>query len=146
MKRILLIAVFLINSIISAYDLNDIEIIFSSSRITQIPDIAKNMSATGTIHHSKGEYIKAIEFYNNSLILRERIGLSKSYGFATVLFLLGIAKDKSGDSCNAILPIQKAMNLYRYLGKEEDSRIAEEEITNVSNNCKTNRNKIAIEN
>ena len=133
MKRMYAIIILLLSFILNANDLNIIETMINSNRVTEIPDIAKNLSARGSIHQSKGEYKEAIQLYETSLMLRERIGLEKSYGYATVLFLLTIAEHKSGKSCNSLRRIDKVISIYTYLGKHEDARLAEEEGKNIYN-------------
>lgn len=144
MKKLIIIAIILISSVISAYDLNEIEAMLTSSKITELPDIAKNLSAIGSIHHAKKDYSQAIYYYNKSILIREKLGLEKSSGFATVLFLLSIAKDKLGDSCNALNHANKSMSIYYYLGKEEDARLVENEIQLYNTNCNLKNNKIVF--
>lgn len=137
------ILILLLNFVLSANDLIMIENMINSNRVTETPDIAKNLSARGSIHQSKGEYKEAIQLYETSLILREKIGLEKSYGYATVLFLLAIAKDKLGDSCNALNHAKKSISVYYYLGKDEDARVLENEIQVYNTNCNL-KNKIIV--
>ena len=140
------ILILLLNFVLSANDLIMIENMINSNRVTETPDIAKNLSARGSIHQSKGEYKEAIQLYETSLMLRERIGLEKSYGYATVLFLLAIAKDKLGDSCNALNHAKKSISVYYYLGKDEDARVLENEIQIYNTNCNLKNKIIFINN
>lgn len=146
MKRMCAIIILLLSFILNANDLNIIETMINSNRVTEIPDIAKNLSARGSIHHSKGEYKEAIQLYETSLMLRERIGLEKSYGYATILFLVAIAKDKLGDSCNALNHAKKSISVYYYLRKDEDARVLENEIQVYITNCSLKNKTIVINN
>lgn len=135
MKKLIIILTLLLNTLLYATNIDELDTIFSTTRLIEIPDIAKNLSARGSIHHSKKEYPQAVELYSNSLELREKIGLKDSMGYANTIFLRSIAKHKLGDSCNAIKDIQKAIIIYTYLGKLNDIQIAEEESENYKNHC-----------
>jgi hypothetical protein len=139
------IVIILLSFILNANDLNIIETMISSNRVTEIPDIAKNLSARGSIHQSRGEYKEAVELYEISLMLRERMGLEKSYGYATVLFLLAIAKDRLGDSCNALSHAKKSISVYYYLGKDEDASVLENEIQIYNTNCNLKNKLITLQ-
>ena len=123
------IALFIVFGALSlhAYELDQLEAIFNTNRITEIPQIALNLSAKGSIMQSKGLYKEALELYEQSLHLREKLGLNKTQGYATVLFLSSIAEHKTGDSCKALNRIGQVIEIYNYLGKKEEARTAEEE-------------------
>jgi hypothetical protein len=127
MKKICAILILSLSFILNANSLDEIDSMIDSNRVTTLPEIAYNLSAKGSIHHSKGEYVEAIRLYKNSLMLRERLGLEKTKAYATVLFLLSIAEYKSSKSCNSLLTLNKVMAIYKYNGAEDDLRIAEEE-------------------
>ncbi len=112
---------------INAYDLDQLESIFQSNRVTELPQIALNLSARGSIQQSKGQYKDALDLYDQSLKLRDKLGLNKTMGYATVLFLSSIAHHKSGESCKALGKIGQAIDIYNNLGKKEEARVAEEE-------------------
>lgn len=135
MKKLIIILTLLLNTLLYATNIDELDTIFSTNRPIEISDIAKNLSARGSIYHSKKEYPQAVELYSNSLELREKIGLKDSMGYANTIFLRSIAKHKLGDSCNAIKDIQKAIIIYTYLGKLKDIQIAEEESENYKNHC-----------
>ncbi|NBU98115.1 MAG: tetratricopeptide repeat protein [Spirochaetia bacterium] len=115
----------------NAYDLDQLDSIFQTNRVTELPQIALNLSARGSIQQSKGQYKEAIELYDQSLKLREKLGLNKTMGYATVLFLSSIAHHKTGESCKAVSKIGVAIDVYKGLGKTEEARVAEEEGLNV---------------
>lgn len=116
-----------IASVASAHDLDTLESIFQSNRITEIPQIASNLSARGSILQSKGMYKEALELYEQSLSLREKIGTQNTQSYATILFLSSIVEHKSGESCKAMKRIEKVIEIYKNLGKQNESNIAEEE-------------------
>jgi hypothetical protein len=146
MKKFIIIVTILISSILNAYELDEIEAMLTTTKLTELPDVAKNLSAVGSIHHSKKDYNKAILYYNQSLSIREHLGLNKSYSFANILFLLSIAEDKSGRSCNALISSKKAIDIYYYLGRDEDVKLIENEIQNYSNSCISSKSKLAFSN
>ncbi len=116
---------------INAYDLDQLEAIFKSTRITELPQIALNLSARGSILQLKGQYKEAIDLYSQSLVLRNKLGLNKTTGYATILFLKTIALYKNGESCTAMGNINEVIEIYNYLGKEAEAKMAEEEGLNV---------------
>jgi len=116
---------------VNAYDLDQLEAIFKSTRLTELPQIAVNLSARGSILQSKGQFKEAIDLYSQSLHLRDKLGLSKTSGYATVLFLKTIAHYKTGESCTAMGNINEVIEIYNYLGKEAEAKMAEEEGLNV---------------
>jgi tetratricopeptide (TPR) repeat protein len=116
---------------VNAYDLDQLEAIFKSTRLTELPQIAVNLSARGSILQSKGQYKEAIDLYTQSLQLRDKLGLSKTSGYATVLFLKTIAHHKTGESCVAMGNINQVIEIYNFLGKDSEAKMAEEEGLNV---------------
>lgn len=131
MKKIIAMIVFYASIQINAYDLDQLEAIFKSSRLSELPQIALNLSARGSILQSKGQYKEALDLYSQSLVLRDKLGLNKTSGYATVLFLSTIAYHKTGESCIAMGKINKVIEIYQILGKEEEAKMAEEEGLNV---------------
>lgn len=128
MKNILISILFSISTILLAdSDKNSIENIIQKSRPADLPAIAGNYSALGSTHQIKGEYAKALENYKKSLQIRKAIGLDKTQGYATVLFLESIVEHKLGDSCKAMANVKKVINIYNYLGMIDDANVAEAE-------------------
>lgn len=127
MIKIYTISLFILASAVSAYDIDTLDAIFQSNRITEIPQVASNLSARGSILQSKGMYKEALELYEQSLALRDKLGTQNTQGYATVLFLSSIVEHKTGDSCKAAKRIGKAIQIYKILGKQEESHVAEEE-------------------
>ena len=72
-------------------------------------------------------YKEALELYEQSLFLREKIGLKNSHGYANILFLSSIAEHKTGESCKAVKRISSAIQIYKNLGYQDESKVAEEE-------------------
>lgn len=131
MNKIMAMIVFYASLQINAYDLDQLEAIFKSSRLSELPQIALNLSARGSILQSKGQYKEALDFYSQSLVLRDKLGLNKTSGYATVLFLSTIAHHKTGESCIAMGKINQVIEIYHTLGKEAEAKMAEEEGLNV---------------
>jgi tetratricopeptide (TPR) repeat protein len=116
---------------INAYDIDQLDAIFQTNRVTELPQIALNLSARGSIQQSKGQYKEALELYDQSLKLRDKLGLNKTMGYATVLFLSSIVHHKTGESCKAVNKIGMAIEIYNNLGKKEEAQVAEEKGLNV---------------
>ena len=62
-----------------------------------------------------------------NLQIRKAIGLDKTHGYATILFLTSIVEHKLGDSCKAAENVKKVISIYNYLGMLDDASVAEAE-------------------
>jgi len=131
MRKLSILFIFCAALQVNAYDLDQLEAIFKSTRLTELPQIAVNLSARGSILQSKGQFKEAIDLYSQSLQLRDKLGLTKTSGYATVLFLKTIAHHKTGESCTAMGNINQVIEIYNYLGKDVEAKLAEEEGLNV---------------
>jgi len=128
MKKTLALILFSISTILIAdSELSHVESILKNSRPADLPTIASNYSALGSTHQIKGDYKTALVNYKKSLEIRKAIGLDKTQGYATVLFLTSIVEHKLGDSCNAMANIKKVIHIYKYLGMVDDANTAEAE-------------------
>lgn len=128
MKKTLILILFSISTILIAdSDIANVEKIIKNSRPADLPAIAGNYSALGSTHQIKGDYTKALENYKKSLEIRKAIGLDRTQGYATVLFLESIVEHKLGDSCKAMANIKTVINIYNYLGMVDDAHVAEKE-------------------
>lgn len=128
MKKSLILILFSISTILVAdSDIANVEKIIQNSRPADLAAIAGNFSALGSTHQIKGDYAKALENYKKSLEIRKAIGMDKTQGYATVLFLESIVEHKLGDSCKALSNIKKVISIYNHLGMLDDAHIAETE-------------------
>ncbi|MBP9885173.1 MAG: tetratricopeptide repeat protein [Leptospiraceae bacterium] len=126
-KSITLFLIILSTALFADSALTHVETIIQNSRPADLPAIAGNYSALGSTHQIKGDYAKALENYKKSLHIRKAIGLDKTQGYATVLFLESIVEHKLGDSCSAMANIKKVISIYQYLGLVDDAQVAEKE-------------------
>lgn len=128
MKKIITIIALSIAATLSAEtEINSVEDILKNSRPADLPSIAGNYSALGSTHQIKGDYPKAMANYKKSLQIRKAIGLDRTQGYATVLFLLSIVEHRMGESCKATENIKKVISIYNYLGMVDDASVAEKE-------------------
>lgn len=126
MKKFLTFILFTLSTLIYAdTEINSVEHILKNSRPADLPNIASNYSALGSTHQIKGDYTSALLNYKKSLEIRKAIGLDKTQGYATILFLTSIVEHKLGDSCKAAENIKKVIKIYNYLGMVDDANIAE---------------------
>lgn len=122
------VAIFLITlNSLSADAVADIEKMFSEHRPKDLPGLASNLSAQGSIHHIKGDYEKAQTFFQKSLKIRKQIGLEMSAGYANILYLSSIADFRMGKSCEAKTKVTKVIEIYRYLGDSAEANQIESE-------------------
>lgn len=128
MKTIPRIAFFLFlsNAILSDSS-EKVEELFSNHRPSQLPALAANLSAQGSIAHIKGDHGTALEKYKQSLYIRKNLGLEKTTGYAVILFLSSIVEHKLGNSCQAMTNVREVIEIYKYLGNEEEAKVAEKE-------------------
>ena len=128
MKKILaILAISLTSTLTADSEINSVENILKNSRPADLPAIAGNYSALGSTHQIKGDYSSAMSNYKKSLQIRQAIGLDRTQGYATVLFLLSIVEHKMGESCKAAENIKKVIKIYNYLGMVDDANVAEKE-------------------
>lgn len=128
MKKILVLILFSTSTILFAdAELSSVDSIIKNSRPADLPTIASSYSALGSTHQIKGDYASALVNYKKSLEIRKAIGLDKTHGYATILFLTSIVEHKLGDSCKAAEDIKKVIKIYHYLGLVDDANVAEAE-------------------
>ena len=128
MKKIITIILFSLTTVLLAdSELATVGHIVKNSRPADLPNIAANFSALGSTHQIKGDYANALINYKKSLQIRKAIGLDKTQGYATILFLTSIVEHKLGDSCKAAENVKKVISIYNYLGMLDDASVAEAE-------------------
>ena len=128
MKKILTLILFSLTTVLLAdSELATVDHIVKNSRPADLPNIAANFSALGSTHQIKGDYANALINYKKSLQIRKAIGLDKTQGYATILFLTSIVEHKLGDSCKAAENVKKVISIYNYLGMLDDASVAEAE-------------------
>lgn len=131
-------AVFFVSlGVLFAFDVEEFEKSFFQAQPKTISEKANLYSAQGAIYHSKGMFSEAIQLYEESIKLRNELGLHKTPSYANVLFLQSIAEHKTGNSCKAKELAKKAIQLWKDLGHAEDANIAKHEgLNEFESSCK----------
>lgn len=128
MKQLTTIALFLgLILTVNANETSNFEELLKNQRPSDLPGIAKNLSAIGSTMQIKGDYTGALTNYKKSLQIRKSLGLEKTQGYANVLFLSSIAEHKIGNSCKAMSNMKKVIEIYNYLGLNDEANQAEAE-------------------
>ncbi|TGK34876.1 tetratricopeptide repeat protein [Leptospira gomenensis] len=89
--------------------------------------LANKLSALGSLKQKVREYDSAIQLYNQSLTVREKMGEKVSSGYALVLYLKSISEFRQGKSCQALENIKNVISIYQKIGDIDSALNAEEE-------------------
>ncbi|AOP34687.1 hypothetical protein A0128_12990 [Leptospira tipperaryensis] len=89
--------------------------------------LANKLSALGSLKQKVRDYSSAIELYNQSLTVREKMGERESSGYALVLYLKSISEFRQGKSCQALENIKSVISIYQKIGDIDAALNAEEE-------------------
>lgn len=89
--------------------------------------LANKLSALGSLKQKVRDYNSAIELYNKSLTVREKMGERESSGYALVLYLKSISEFRQGKSCQALENIKNVISIYQKIGDIDAALNAEEE-------------------
>ncbi|MCX7999417.1 MAG: tetratricopeptide repeat protein [Leptospiraceae bacterium] len=122
---------------VGAFDIEEFEKSFFQAQPKTSLEKANLYSAQGAIYHAKGLFTEAVQLYEESLKIRNELGLQKTPSYANLLFLNSIAEHKSGNSCKAKDLAKKAIQLWKELGNLEDANVAKHEgLSEFESNCK----------
>ncbi|EMY77707.1 tetratricopeptide repeat protein [Leptospira weilii serovar Ranarum str. ICFT] len=89
--------------------------------------LANKLSALGSLKQKVRDYGSAIDLYDQSLIVREKMGEKESSGYALVLYLKSISEFRQGKSCQALENIKNVISIYQKIGDIDSALNAEEE-------------------
>ncbi|EKO14517.1 MULTISPECIES: tetratricopeptide repeat protein [Leptospira] len=89
--------------------------------------LANKLSALGTLKQKVRDYHSAIDLYNQSLHVREKMGEKESSGYALVLYLKSISEFRQGKYCSALENIKNVISIYQKIGDIDSALNAEEE-------------------
>ncbi|EMP08691.1 tetratricopeptide repeat protein, partial [Leptospira interrogans serovar Pyrogenes str. 200701872] len=89
--------------------------------------LANKLSALGTLKQKVRDYHSAIDLYNQSLHVREKMGEKESSGYALVLYLKSISEFRQGKYCPALENIKNVISIYQKIGDIDSALNAEEE-------------------
>ncbi len=118
---------------------DELEKSFKSTKTSNLEDEAKRLSALGSLSHQKGDYETALQYYDKSLSIREKLGYIEDINYANILFLSAIASHKSGNSCKALNKMKNVITVYKVLAPEEKILAAQKEINDIYQPaCNTN--------
>lgn len=79
--------------------------------------LANKLSALGTLKQKVRDYHSAIDLYNQSLHVREKMGEKESSGYALVLYLKSISEFRQGKYCPALENIKNVISIYQKIGE-----------------------------
>ncbi|MCX8000042.1 MAG: tetratricopeptide repeat protein [Leptospiraceae bacterium] len=137
MKRWGFLAILISLNSFLAFDTEEFEKSFFQAQPKTNLEKANLYSAQGAIYHAKGLFVEAVQLYEESIKIRNELGLQKTPSYANLLFLNSIAEHKSGNSCKAKDLAKKAIQLWKELGHLENANIAKHEgLTEFENTCK----------
>jgi tetratricopeptide (TPR) repeat protein len=76
-----------------------------------------SLNNIGIMHHDKGDYDKALEYYNRSLAINEEIGYKYVMGYS--LNNIGIVHRNKGDYDKALEYLEKSLSIQKEVGTKE---------------------------
>lgn len=129
--------IFQLYTTLFSFEIEEFEKSFFQAQPKTALEKANLYSAQAAIYHTKGLFSEAIHLYEESIKLRNELGLHKTSHYANLLFLNSIAEHKRGNSCKAKDLAKKAIQLWKELGELEEANIAKQEgLTEFESNCK----------
>lgn len=127
MKLLTFLTLTLFSAALFSNDMEDFEASFHNAKPSELPELAKNLSARGSLYHARGQFSDAIQMYKKSLKIRKEIGEEKTSNYALILFLNSIAEHRLGNSCEAQKTVKKAIQIYNSLGQKDEAESARQE-------------------
>jgi len=127
MRMIIVLTLFCLSNVVFSNELEDFEAQFHNAKPKELPELAKNLSARGSLYHARGQFMDAIQMYKRSLKIRKEMGEEMSSNYALIVFLHSIAEHKLGNSCEAEKTAKKAIEIYKKLGEQEEATLTQKE-------------------
>jgi tetratricopeptide (TPR) repeat protein len=80
--------------------------------------MAQTYNNMGLVYQARGEWDKALEFYQKSLKIKEQVG--DIHGMALTLGNIGFLKIKQGRFEEAVKPLEQAIDIFKQVGDERN--------------------------
>ncbi|WCL48674.1 tetratricopeptide repeat protein [Leptospira sp. GIMC2001] len=113
-------------------EVNSLMVSFDKESLVEISNRLIRMASN---EEEGGDYYNAVKHYRQTLVLRERLGLANSKGYANLLLLTSNTEHNFGASCDAKDHVEKALGLYKKLHFDKEATMASEELREYSAAC-----------